>query len=70
MKTNYESLSHWRLTYQQLVLLLGKVWVDIVRNLSLEDVKYQRKEFEFYKMKDADPAISRKQLLLFLTLHS
>lgn len=70
MKTNYASLSRWRLTYQQLVLLLGKVWVDIVRNLSLEDVKYKRKEFEFYKMKDADPAISRKQLLLFLSLHS
>ena len=44
--------------------------IDIVRNLSLEDVKYKRKEFEFYKMKDVDPAISRKQLLLFLSLHS
>ena len=45
---------------------VNKVWVDLVRNLSLEGVKYQRNEFEFYKMKDSDPAISRKQLLLLL----
>ena len=32
----------------------------------MEGVKYQRKDFEFYKMKDADSAISRKQLLLLL----
>lgn len=45
---------------------VNKVWVDLVRNLSLEGVKYQRTEFEFYKMKDSDSAISRKQLLLLL----